>query len=81
MMYLMQDEILPRLKNAYKLPFIVHKTILTANIGESFLATEIELIENNLPSHIKLAYLTNKALRSCRKRYCFRKGCPRYDGR
>jgi nicotinamide-nucleotide amidase len=57
MMYLMQDEILPRLKNAYKLPFIVHKTILTANIGESFLATEIELIENNLPSHIKLAYL------------------------
>ena len=57
MMYLMQDEILPRLKNAYKLPFIVHKTILTANIGESFLATEIESVENNLPSHIKLAYL------------------------
>jgi nicotinamide-nucleotide amidase len=57
MMYLMQDEILPRLKNAYKLPFIVHKTILTANIGESFLATEIESIENNLPPHIKLAYL------------------------
>lgn len=57
MMYLMQEEILPRLKNAYKLPFIVHKTILTANIGESFLATEIESIENNLPPHIKLAYL------------------------
>jgi nicotinamide-nucleotide amidase len=57
MMYLMGEEILPRLKNAFKLPFIVHKTILTANIGESFLATEIEAIEDSLPNHIKLAYL------------------------
>jgi nicotinamide-nucleotide amidase len=57
MMYLMQEEILPRLKRAFKLPFIVHKTILTASIGESFLATEIESIEDSLPAHIKLAYL------------------------
>jgi nicotinamide-nucleotide amidase len=57
MMYLMQEEILPRIKNAFKLPFIVHKTILTANIGESFLATEIESVEDSLPTHIKLAYL------------------------
>ncbi|NRF38095.1 competence/damage-inducible protein A [Pedobacter foliorum] len=57
MMYLMQEQILPRLKSAFKLPFIVHKTILTANIGESFLAAEIEDIENSLPEHIKLAYL------------------------
>ncbi|ETZ22890.1 competence/damage-inducible protein A [Pedobacter sp. V48] len=57
MMYLMQEQILPRLKGAFKLPFIVHKTILTANIGESFLAAEIEDIENSLPEHIKLAYL------------------------
>jgi nicotinamide-nucleotide amidase len=57
MMYLMQEEILPRLKTAFKLPFIVHKTILTASIGESFLATEIESIEDSLPPHIKLAYL------------------------
>jgi nicotinamide-nucleotide amidase len=57
MMYLMQEQILPRLKGAFKLPFIVHKTILTANIGESFLAAEIEGIENSLPEHIKLAYL------------------------
>ena len=57
MKYLMEEEILPRLKNAFKLPFIVHKTILTANIGESFLATEIALIEDSLPAHIKLAYL------------------------
>ncbi|WP_214229317.1 competence/damage-inducible protein A [Pedobacter sp. B4-66] len=57
MMYLMQEQILPRLKSAFKLPFIVHKTILTANIGESFLAAEIEDVENSLPEHIKLAYL------------------------
>jgi len=57
MMYLMQEQILPLLKSTFKLPFIVHKTILTANIGESFLAAEIEDIENSLPEHIKLAYL------------------------
>ena len=57
MMYLMDDEVLPRIKSRFKLPSIVHKTILTANIGESFLAKEIEEIEDSLPPHIKLAYL------------------------
>ena len=55
MMYLMGDEILPRLKRRFELPALVHKTILTANIGESFLAKEIEEIEDGLPAHIKLA--------------------------
>ncbi|RZK80834.1 MAG: competence/damage-inducible protein A [Pedobacter sp.] len=57
MMYLMEEEILPRLKLQFKLPFIVHRTILTAGIGESFLAAEIADIEDSLPAHIKLAYL------------------------
>ena len=57
MMYLMDEEILPRITSRFKLPSIVHKTILTANIGESFLAKEIEHIEDSLPKHIKLAYL------------------------
>ncbi|TCD04183.1 competence/damage-inducible protein A [Pedobacter frigidisoli] len=57
MMYLMDDEILPRVASRFKLPSIIHKTILTANIGESFLAKEIEEIEDSLPKHIKLAYL------------------------
>jgi nicotinamide-nucleotide amidase len=57
MMYLMEDEILPRLKKSFKLPVIYHKTILTANIGESFLAQELEEIEDSLPAAIKLAYL------------------------
>ena len=57
MMYLMQEEIIPRIKAAFKLPFIVHQTILTAGLGESFLAQEIAEIEDHLPNHIKLAYL------------------------
>ena len=57
MMYLMDDEVLPRITSRFKLPSIVHKTVLTANIGESFLAKEIEEIEDGLPPHIKLAYL------------------------
>jgi len=57
MMYLMDDEIIPRLKKAFELPFIYHKTILTANLGESFLAQQIEDIEDSLPPSIKLAYL------------------------
>lgn len=57
MMYLMDEEILPRIKAAFKLPFIVHKTILTSNIGESFLAQQIASVEDMLPAHIKLAYL------------------------
>ncbi|WP_113653024.1 competence/damage-inducible protein A [Pedobacter namyangjuensis] len=57
MMYLMEEEILPRITASFKLPFIVHKTILTVGLGESFLAKEIEDIEDALPNHIKLAYL------------------------
>lgn len=57
MMYLMEEEILPRITASFELPFIVHKTILTVGLGESFLAKEIEDIEDALPNHIKLAYL------------------------
>jgi nicotinamide-nucleotide amidase len=57
MMYLMEEEILPRIKRAFDLPHIYHKTILTAGLGESFLAEQITDIENSLPAAIKLAYL------------------------
>jgi nicotinamide-nucleotide amidase len=39
------------------LPKILHRTILTAGVGESFLAEKLEDVENELPEHIKLAYL------------------------
>jgi nicotinamide-nucleotide amidase len=57
MRYMMEDEVLPRLKSSLKLPFIIHKTILTVGEGESFLAERIADIEDSLPSFIKLAYL------------------------
>jgi len=57
MKYLMTDEIIPRLLERYKMPFIVHQSILTVGLGESFLAEQIADIEDTLPSYIKLAYL------------------------
>jgi nicotinamide-nucleotide amidase len=57
MMYMMEEEVIPKIKNLFKLPAIVHKTILTVGEGESFLAKRIEDIEDSLPGHIKLAYL------------------------
>ncbi|MBL4676531.1 MAG: competence/damage-inducible protein A [Mucilaginibacter sp.] len=57
MQYMMQDQVAPKLKSVLKLPVIVHKTILTAGEGESYLAEKIADIEDSLPPNIKLAYL------------------------
>jgi nicotinamide-nucleotide amidase len=57
MMYMMEEEVLPKIKLTLKLPSIIHKTILTVGEGESFLAERIADIENDLPPYIKLAYL------------------------
>lgn len=54
---LMLQSVLPKLKATFKLPFILHKTIITYGMGESMLAAKIEDWENNLPTFIKLAYL------------------------
>jgi len=54
---MMEDEIVPRLKAKFKTPVILHKTIMTQGVGESFLAQKIEDWENDLPENIKLAYL------------------------
>jgi nicotinamide-nucleotide amidase len=57
MKYMVEEEVIPKLKTTFKLPVIIHKTILTAGEGESFLAEKIADIEDSLPAHIKLAYL------------------------
>jgi nicotinamide-nucleotide amidase len=54
---LMEFEILPRLKKRYNQNIIIHKSIRTIGIGESFLAAKIADWEDALPEHIKLAYL------------------------
>lgn len=57
MKYLMENEIIPRLKVQFQTPIISHKVLRTAGIGESMLAELIESWEDALPPHIKLAYL------------------------
>jgi nicotinamide-nucleotide amidase len=57
MMYMMEEEVIPKIKTLFKLPVIIHKTILTVGEGESFLAERIADIEDALPAYIKLAYL------------------------
>jgi nicotinamide-nucleotide amidase len=54
---MMTDRVIPRLKEKFKMPTIVHKVIRTVGIGESFLADKISTWEKSLPSHIRLAYL------------------------
>lgn len=54
---LMKHEVIPRIQQQFKLPFIIHKTILTYGQGESIIAERIEDWQEQLPSFIKLAYL------------------------
>jgi len=54
---LMKNQVLPKLQQHFKMPFILHKTFLTYGIGESILAERIKDWEEQLPKHIKLAYL------------------------
>ena len=54
---LINDDIIPKLKNEFNLPIILHKTLLTYGLGESSIAEKIQDWENNLPSEISLAYL------------------------
>lgn len=56
---MMTGYVIPAICEKLKLPAIVHRTLLTAGIGESFLADLIQPWEENLPAHLKLAYLPN----------------------
>jgi nicotinamide-nucleotide amidase len=56
---LMKDKVLPLVKEKFQLLHIGHRTLLTAGIGESFLAEMIKDFEAALPDFIKLAYLPN----------------------
>lgn len=56
---MMTDSILPAIQKKFRLPLIAHRTLLTAGIGESFLAEHISAFETALPPYIRLAYLPN----------------------
>ena len=57
MKYLVENEILPRLRASGKTKAIYHKTVLTQGIPESMLAMKLEEWEDALPANVKLAYL------------------------
>jgi nicotinamide-nucleotide amidase len=54
---MMTDELLPRIKRQFRTLDIYHKVVKTSGIGESWLSDKIAPWEDQLPDHIKLAYL------------------------
>lgn len=59
MRYLTDNHIIPIVSKHFTTSPILHRTLLTAGIGESFLAELISTFETELPYYIKLAYLPN----------------------
>lgn len=59
---LVEEQILPRLRDNGKAKSIYHETVLVYGIPESILAEKIEHWENALPSFIKLAYLPSQLM-------------------
>jgi len=56
---LLLEKVIPKLKEHFVMPAIVHQVVFTAGIGESMLADRIKDWEAALPSYMKLAYLPN----------------------
>lgn len=59
---IMTNEVIPRLRQRYSLPPIMHRTLITMGLGESQVAARLELFEKNLPSELSLAYLPGNGL-------------------
>jgi len=59
MKWLMTNQVIDKIKQKFTPSFVSHRTLLTAGIGESFLADLIANFEATIPDHIKLAYLPN----------------------
>jgi nicotinamide-nucleotide amidase len=57
MISIFESAALPKLRSHFPSGAVVHRTIVTAGEGESFVAQQIEAEEAALPAHIKLAFL------------------------
>jgi len=57
MKQIFENEVKPKIKEKYNLPYLYDKTLTVFGIGESLLASRIKEWEKNLPDEIKLAYL------------------------
>lgn len=62
MIHIMEHEAIPRLRVQFKSDAIVHRNIITAGEGESFIAEKIKDLEAALPAPLKLAYLPSYGL-------------------
>ncbi|MEP6681705.1 MAG: CinA family nicotinamide mononucleotide deamidase-related protein [Parafilimonas sp.] len=62
MKFIMAKRVLPLIESKFQLPYIGHRTLLTAGVGESFLAERIKGFEQSLPQNVKLAYLPNHGM-------------------
>ncbi len=54
---MVDDQVIPGLKDQLNIPKLIHKTIMTHGVPESYLAEMIEEWEEALPECMKLAYL------------------------
>ncbi len=54
---LMEEEVLPRIRKRVEVPEVVHRTIMTQGVPESYLAELLKEWESGLPACAKLAYL------------------------
>ncbi len=59
---IMEEYVLPQLSQMINGRFIIHKTILTNGIGESFLSDMISNWEDELPQYMHLAYLPSPGM-------------------
>ncbi|WP_109696909.1 CinA family nicotinamide mononucleotide deamidase-related protein [Chitinophaga deserti] len=59
---LMENAVIPRLQERFETPALLHHTLITSGMGESFVAERIRDFEAALPKHIKLAYLPSYGL-------------------
>jgi nicotinamide-nucleotide amidase len=62
MVSIMEDEALPFLRKQFVSDAFIHRSIITAGEGESFIAERIKDLEEALPKHIKLAYLPSAGM-------------------
>lgn len=54
---LMEDYVIPEIKKRHTVPNVVHRTIMTQGVPESYLAAKLRNWEAELPDCVKLAYL------------------------
>lgn len=62
MRYITENGIIPKLRERYDGLHILHKYQHTVGVGESSIAKQIAEVENDLPAHIRLAYLPSPGI-------------------